>query len=64
MIGGPVGFSEGGHATDIKVQEVRQFIADGTRVVDTVVIDRLPDEVQAYRNAGIQVISLDEDECL
>ncbi|MDU4311729.1 MAG: DeoR/GlpR family DNA-binding transcription regulator [Klebsiella michiganensis] len=29
--------------------------------IDTVVIDRLPDDVQAYRNAGIQVISLDEE---
>lgn len=25
--------------------------------IDTVVVDRLPDDVQAYRNAGIQVIS-------
>ncbi|MGN5899940.1 DeoR/GlpR transcriptional regulator, partial [Klebsiella pneumoniae] len=24
--------------------------------IDTVVVDRLPDDVQAYRNAGIQVI--------
>lgn len=29
--------------------------------IDTVVVDRLPDDVQAYRNAGIQVISLDEE---
>ena len=32
--------------------------------IDTVVVDRLPDDVQAYRNAGIQVISLDEEEHL
>jgi DeoR family fructose operon transcriptional repressor len=32
--------------------------------IDTVVVDRLPDDVQAYRNAGIQVISLDEEEYL
>ena len=31
MIGGPVGFPGGGHATDTKVQEVRQLIADGAR---------------------------------
>nr|WP_142015697.1 deoxyribose-phosphate aldolase [Serratia fonticola] len=37
MIGGPVGFPSGGHATDIKVQEVRQLIADGAREVDMVV---------------------------
>ncbi|WP_058911477.1 deoxyribose-phosphate aldolase [Entomohabitans teleogrylli] len=37
MIGGPVGFPGGGHATDIKVQEVRQLIADGAREVDMVV---------------------------
>ncbi len=36
MIGGPVGFP-GGHATDTKVQEVRQLIADGAREVDMVV---------------------------
>ena len=32
--------------------------------IDTVVVDRLPDDVQAYRNAGIQVISLDEENLL
>lgn len=37
MIGGPVGFPGGGHATDTKVQEVRQLIADGAREVDMVV---------------------------
>lgn len=37
MIGGPVGFPSGGHATDTKVQEVRQLIADGAREVDMVV---------------------------
>ncbi|WP_279025937.1 deoxyribose-phosphate aldolase [Gibbsiella quercinecans] len=37
MIGGPVGFPGGAHATDIKVQEVRQLIADGAREVDMVV---------------------------
>ncbi|PSH20449.1 deoxyribose-phosphate aldolase [Yersinia pseudotuberculosis] len=37
MIGGPVGFPSGGHATDIKVQEVRQLIVDGAREVDMVV---------------------------
>lgn len=37
MIGGPVGFPGGGHATDIKVQEVRQLITDGAREVDMVV---------------------------
>lgn len=37
MIGGPVGFPSGGHATDTKVQEVRQLICDGAREVDMVV---------------------------
>lgn len=37
MIGGPVGFPSGGHTTEIKVQEVRQLIADGAREVDMVV---------------------------
>ena len=37
MIGGPVGFPGGGHATDIKVQEVRQLIVDSAREVDMVV---------------------------
>lgn len=37
MSGGPVGFPGGAHTTDIKVQEVRQLIADGAREVDMVV---------------------------
>lgn len=37
MIGGPVGFPGGGQTTDLKVQEVRQLIAEGAREVDMVV---------------------------
>jgi deoxyribose-phosphate aldolase len=37
MIGGPVGFPSGGHATDVKVQEARQLLADGAREIDMVV---------------------------
>lgn len=37
MIGGPVGFPGGGQTTDLKVQEVRQLIAEGAREVDIVV---------------------------
>ncbi len=29
--------------------------------IDTLVIDRLPDDAQAYQTAGIQIITLDED---
>ncbi len=43
-------------------REIAQFTAADR--IDTVVVDRLPDDVQAYRNAGIQVISLDEENLL
>ncbi|HFR0129675.1 DeoR/GlpR family DNA-binding transcription regulator [Klebsiella pneumoniae] len=48
--------------TTLHIARNAQFTAADR--IDTVVVDRLPDDVQAYRNAGIQVISLDEENLL
>ena len=46
----------------LNITSLDQFTA--AERIFTLVVDRLPEDVQAYRNAGIQVISLDEEEYL
>ena len=48
-VGSPVGFPSGAHATEIKVQEARQLIADGVQEMDIVMnVGRLRSGQYAY----------------